>query len=218
MKRVIKGGGLVMFVIATHVASAQQCAVNFTGSSVQTFSLACGGISCTNLNLGKDTPMESGDVFIFDHPVVTISGNFSVNAEGGKIIIPLGVTVNVVSNFRLDSRNTGCSVANPCTFEIEVLGNLNIDENFDNKNLSVVWSGSGTVSIAGGYKNSNRGCTGCARLGCPNFNIDTAECKNENAPGAGSSRAGAGDLSHFSLQLTPRPTRTASTAVTTTQR
>lgn len=72
-------------------------------------------------------------------------------------------------------------MTNPCRFEIEVLGTLNVDENFDNKNLSLVWSGGGTVTVAGNYKNSNKGCTGCGSMSCPNFNIYRADCKNENA-------------------------------------
>ena len=177
-------------------ALGQNCDVDFPGTSTRYFSTVCGGTS-SNLTLGKNTFMGNGDSFTFDVSV-NIGGNVSVNAEGNaRIVIPLGVTVNVDGNFQLDQKNSGCSSSNPCIFEIEVNGTLNISQNFQNNLVRLVWSGSGTVTVGDNFENSSNGCMDCGSGGCPGFESDL-DCRDD---GAGCS---AGDFCdcHFKLVRT----------------
>lgn len=126
--------------------------------------------------------MGNWDVFTFDVPVVNISGNLSVNAQGsGRIVIPAGVTVNVAGNFQLDAQNSGCSAANPCLFIIEVNGTINFDANFQSNAMTVVWAGNGTVTVDDHFGNSASGCMRCSIFGCPTFQIDNTDCRDEGS-------------------------------------
>ena len=119
--------------------------------------------------------MGIGDVFTFNLPVINISGNILVNAQGsGKIVIPAGVTLNVAGNFQLDSKNSGCTSANPCIFEIEVNGTANFSGNFQNNLVTVIWSGTGTVVVDDNFENSSNGCMDCGLFGCPDFQINSS--------------------------------------------
>jgi HYR domain len=173
---------LVGLVHCTLPALAQDCDVDFPGIVLRNFSTTCGGPSASNLTLGKNTYMGTGDVFIFNLPVVNISGNISVNAQGsGKIVIPAGVTLNVAGNFQLDSKNSGCTSANPCIFEIEVNGTANFSGNFQNNLVTVIWSGTGTVVVDDSFENSSNGCMDCGILGCPDLQFNSG-C-NDNGSG-----------------------------------
>ncbi len=128
--------------------------------------------------------MGDGDSFTFDASA-NIRGNVSVNAEGNaRIVIPLGVTVNIDGNFQLDQKNSGCSLSNPCIFEIEVNGTLNFSKNVQNNLAKLVWSGSGTVTVDDNFENSSNGCMECGSGGCPNFNEDL-DCKDDGGCSTG---------------------------------
>lgn len=130
--------------------------------------------------------MGNGDIFIFNVPIINITGNIAINAQGsGKIVIPAGVTVNLDGNFQLDSKNSGCSSANPCVFEIEVNGNANFDHNFQSDLVTVVWSGTGTVVVGDNFKNSSNGCMECGAGGCPNFQVNFSDCKDDGGCSGG---------------------------------
>jgi gliding motility-associated-like protein len=161
----------------------QNCEVDFPGTAVRTFSGACGGSSSANLTLGKNTYMGNGDIFVFDAPaIINITGNIDVNAQGsGKIVIPAGVRVNLGGNFKLDSKNSGCTSANPCTFEIEVNGYANFTHHFDNNIVTLVWSGTGTVVVDDKLKNSSNGCMECAAGGCPTFQVNSSDCTDDGS-------------------------------------
>src|SRR5687767_13980692 len=112
-------------------AIGQNCDVDFPGTAARNFSSICGGSATDNLTLGKNTYMVNGYIFTFNVSTIDMSGNVDVNTQGdGTIIIPSGVTVNVGGNFQIDSKNSGCSISNPCSFEIEVNGTLNLANNF----------------------------------------------------------------------------------------
>ncbi len=173
---------VIAFVYFFLPVVGQNCDVDFPGTALRNFSGACGGTSTSNLTLGKNTYMGNGDIFTFNLPVVNITGNFSVNAQGsGKIIIPAGVTVNVDGNFQIDSKNSGCTPANPCTFEIVVNGSANFLHNFQNNVVNIVWSGTGTVTVEDNFKNSSNGCMACEAGGCPNFQVNSSECSDNGS-------------------------------------
>ena len=180
-------------------ALGQNCDVDFPGTSTRYFSTACGG-AVSNLTLGKDINMNNGDSFTFDRSV-DIGGNVSINAQGNaRIIIPSGVTVNVDGNFQLDQKNSGCSSSNPCIFEIEVNGALNISQNLQNNLVKLVWSGSGAVTVDDNFENSSNGCMDCGSDGCPGFESDL-DCKD------GSVGCSAGDFcAAISTSLAPQIT------------
>jgi gliding motility-associated-like protein len=171
---------IILFTFPFLPAIGQNCDVDFPGTAVRNFSLACGGVSSSNLRLGKNVYMGDGDIFIFDLPIININGNLSVNAQGsGKIVIPLGVTVNVSGNFHLDAQNSGCSAANPCIFEIEVNGQINFSHNFHSNIVTLVWSGTGSVVIDDHFKNLSSGCMNCGPDGCPDFEVNSSDCMDE---------------------------------------
>ena len=163
-------------------AAGQNCDVDFPGTASRTFSGSCGGSSSGDLELGKNINMGNGDTFTFDVPIVNINGNLHVDAEGsGKIIIPAGVTVNLGGNFQLHSKNSGCTAANPCVFEIVVNGYANFTDDFDNDLFILKWSGTGTVVIGDKFKNSNNACMSCGVGGCPNIQANPSDCKDEGS-------------------------------------
>ena len=127
--------------------------------------------------------MDDGDTFTFNSPsVINITGNLHVDAEGsGKIIIPAGVTVNVDGNFQLHSKDGGCTFANPCVFEIVVNGTANFDDNVDSEIFTLVWSGTGTVTVDDHLNNSSSGCMGCGAGGCPNIQVDPWDCDDNGS-------------------------------------
>ncbi len=172
-----------LLLLGSLSALGQNCSVDFPGTSARNFSMACGGTS-SNLTLGEDIYMGNGDSFTFDVSA-NIDGNVSVNAQGNaRIVIPSGVTVNVDGNFQLDQKDSGCSSSNPCIFEIEVNGTLNISKNFQNNLVRLVWSGSGTVNVDDNFKNSSNGCMECGSGGCPGFESDL-DCKDDGGCSAG---------------------------------
>jgi len=174
---------VIVFVNYNLPAVSQNCEVDFPGVALRNFSNTCGGSSVGDLELGKSINMNNGDTFTFDAPaVINITGNLHVDAEGsGKIIIPVGVTVNIDDDFHLHSKNGGCTSANPCVFEIVVNGTLNIDHNFDNELFTLVWSGTGTVTVDDNFKNSNNGCLDCGPSGCPNIQADPSDCDDDGS-------------------------------------
>lgn len=173
---------VILLFPAIHLAG-QSCDVDFPGTSVKTYSAACGSSSSANLTLGKSIPFGNGDVFTFDLPEITSTGNLEINAEGsGKIVIPAGVTVTLNGNIKLDTKNQGCSSGNTCTFTIEVLGTLIITGNFQNKISNVEWSGNGTVIAKDNFDND--GCMGCRSSGCPSIQVNKNKC-NDRQPCSG---------------------------------
>lgn len=171
------------------MALGQNCDVDFPGTANRNYTTSCGGPSTSNLTLGKDVNMNNGDVFTFNSPIVNIDGNLEVNAQGsGKIIIPAGVAVNIDGNFQLKSRNGGCTAANPCFFEIVVFGTLNISGNFQNNLVRLIWSGNGTVVADKHFDNSSNGCMNCGIFGCPDFQMDPSDCRDDG------SACGGGDF------------------------
>ncbi|HEX6227061.1 MAG TPA: HYR domain-containing protein, partial [Chryseolinea sp.] len=173
---------LLLFTSITVTATGQNCDVDFPGTALRSFSTTCGGVSSANLTLGKTVNMGDGDVFTFDRPVINIFGNLHVDARGnGKIVVPVGVTVNVWNNFKLDAKNSGCSAANPCTFEIEVNGTLNLFDDFDNSLVTIVWTGTGNVIVGDNFKNSSNGCMACGTGGCPGFDVDPGKCDDDGS-------------------------------------
>jgi gliding motility-associated-like protein len=204
-------GKVIVFafiVLRSLSALGQNCDVDFPGTSTQYFSTVCGG-SSSNLTLGNNTNLGNGDSFIFDASV-NIGGNVSVNAEGNaRIVIPSGVTVNVNGNFQLDQKNSGCSSSNPCIFEIEVNGTLNIQQNFQNNLVRLVWAGSGTVTVGDNFENSSNGCMDCGSGGCPGFDSNM-DCRDN---GAGCS---AGDFCDAITSSSP-PQITGQTPITINQ-
>jgi gliding motility-associated-like protein len=172
---------IIVSVLGTMNAIAQNCDVDFPGTAIRNFSATCGGSSVANLTLGKDINMANGDVYIFNAPaVINIFGNFAVDAQGsGKIIIPAGVTVNVYGNLKLDPKNSGCRSSNPCTFEIEVQGTLNLLDDVDNSLVNLIWSGAGAVNVVDNFKNSSNGCMACDAGGCPDFDVKPGECDDD---------------------------------------
>jgi gliding motility-associated-like protein len=165
---------------------SQNCEVDFPATATRSFSSACGGSTCSNLTIGKNTAMGNGDTFTFDLPVINISGNVEINAEGsGKIIIPAGVTVNIEGNIHLKSKNSNCTSSNPCVFEIVVNGTLNMDKHFRNDMVTVVWSGAGLVDANDKFENSSNGCMACGTGGCPDFNMDDDDCSDNGSECAG---------------------------------
>ena len=160
---------------------SQNCDVDFPGTAVRNFSATCGGSSVANLTLGKDINIGDGDVFTFNAPsVINVFGNFMVDAQGsGKIIIPAGVTVNVYGNLKLDPKNSGCRSSNPCTFEIEVQGTLNLLDDLDNSLINLIWSGVGEVNVVDDFKNSSNGCMACDATVCPAFDVKPWNCDDD---------------------------------------
>jgi gliding motility-associated-like protein len=170
---------IFMVTLLIVAAEAQNCTIDFPGISILNLSAICGP-NIDNLTLGKNVPIGNGDVFTFNHAVVNISGNLKVEASGsGKLVIPMGVTVIVDGNFQLDSKNSGCTSANACTFEIEVLGTLHIKQNIQNNLVTVLWSGSGKVIADNQFKNSSNGCMQCGTGGCPSFDLEMSKCKDD---------------------------------------
>jgi hypothetical protein len=91
---------LILFLVRGLSALCQNCDVDFPGTASRNFSSTCGGPSSSNITLGKNTNMGNGDIFTFNIPYVHVIGNIDVNAQGsGKIVIPVGVTVDVDGNF-----------------------------------------------------------------------------------------------------------------------
>ncbi|HYF68743.1 MAG TPA: HYR domain-containing protein, partial [Ohtaekwangia sp.] len=171
---------LTVFLNSSLPLFAQNCDVDFPGVVTRTFSGACGGTSTGNLELGINNNFSDGDVFIFDVPLVTITGNLHVDIEGnGKIVIPTGVTVDVKGHFDLHIKNGGCTPENPCTFTIEVNGNASFGKDFKNDAFTIVWSGTGTVSFEDKIRNSNDACMTCGPAGCPQFQADPSECRDD---------------------------------------
>lgn len=175
---------LLQFVTSTVLA--QNCDVDFPGTTTATFSAACGVSS--NLTLGKSTYMGNGDTFTFNAPsTININGNMTVNAQGsGKIIIPAGVTVNISGNFNLNQRNGGCSQSSPCAFEIVVNGTLRVSNNFQNSLQNLSWSGTGDVIVDHRFANDPTGCMKCGATGCPSFSVDTDDCNDQGQNCSGS--------------------------------
>jgi len=152
--------------------------VNFPGTSTLLFSTSCGGSSVSNLTLGQSPNFDDNDTFTFDSPAtITVTGGFLVNARGsGKIIIPFGVTVNVSGGFQLNPQSAGCESGNPCVFEIEVEGTLNVSGGLQNNLVMLVWSGLGTVDVDGAFENSTSGCMECSIPSCPAFPVGGGGC------------------------------------------
>ena len=168
--RNLKWIALLILCIASCALNAQNCEVDFPGSSTLTFSGECGGSTVDDLTLGKNTFIGDNDEFTFDSPAtININGNFQVNAQGdGKIVIPAGVTVNVSGNFQLDAQNSGCESGNACTFEFVVEGTLNVNSNLQNNLVTLIWSGTGTVDVDDNFEISSNGCMECGST-CPAF-------------------------------------------------
>ena len=140
-----------LLIISILASQAQDCDVDFPGTSTLLYSVDCSGDPTpSNLNFGLVTAIGDNDTFTFDSPAtITASGNFIINAEGsGKIIIPAGVTLNITGFMQLN-QSGGCSSGSPCTFEIVVNGTLNVSGNFQNNLTTLIWSGSGTVDVDG---------------------------------------------------------------------
>jgi gliding motility-associated-like protein len=165
-------------------AIGQNCDVDFPAVTITNYSSACGGTSINDLNLGKNVFLGNGDVFTFDTPIINASGNFNILAEGsGKIIIPLGVIVHLDGNIKFEGRNSQCTAANPCTFEVVVNGTLIIDGNLNSKMVNLVWSGIGMVTVGSNFDNT--GCMTCATSGCPGFDVIPTKCKDDAGCPAG---------------------------------
>lgn len=164
-------------------AWAQTCDVDFPGTGTTHYSAACGRPSSLNLRLGKNIAMADGDVFVFDSPAtITIIENFLVDAEGsGKIIVPSGVTVVINGNFQLDRRNSECSHANPCAFEIEVNGSIHFSQNLQNNLVNLIWSGAGSVVVDHQFENSSNACMSCNAGGCPSFKVSSTRCADKGS-------------------------------------
>jgi len=174
----------LMFSMLT--VSGQNCQVDFPGTSNRTFSGACGGPTVASLELGDNINLSDGDTFTFDLPVVNIFGNLHIDADGnGKIIIPAGVTVNVGGDVQFHNKNSECTSANPCVFEIVVNGTANFTDNVDNDLFTLVWSGTGTVVVGDKFRNSNQGCMDCGSSGCPNIQVDPSDCQDNGSSCAG---------------------------------
>lgn len=169
------------------LALAQTCDVGFPGTGTIHYSAACGRPSSLNLRLGKNIGMADGDVFVFDSPaMITISENFLVDAEGsGKIIVPSGVTVVINGNFQVDRRNSGCSHANPCAFEIEVNGTIHVSQNLQNNLVNLIWSGTGSVVVDHHFENASKACMTCNAGGCPGFQISSSDCTDKGSDCSG---------------------------------
>lgn len=165
---------------------AQNCDVDFPGTASRTFSGSCGGPTVNNLELGINFNLGNGDTFTFDIPVVNITGNLHIDVDGdGKIIIPAGVTVNVGGNVQIHNKNSRCTPSNPCVFEIVVNGNANFNKNFDNDVFTLVWSGSGTVTVDDKFRNSNDACMKCGTGGCPNIEVNPSDCRDDGTACSG---------------------------------
>ncbi len=149
----------------------QNCEVDFIGSSSQNYSGACAAATIDRLELGNTDYIGDNDVFTFDSPAnITITEDLMINAEGnGKIIIPAGVTVNVGRHIKFIPRDGGCENGNACTFEIIVNGTLNGAVDLENSLETLVWSGTGTVSITNHFENMTSGCMKCSDGSCPAF-------------------------------------------------
>jgi gliding motility-associated-like protein len=156
----------------------QNCDVDFPGTTTINYSNACGLSTLSNITLGKNIFFGNGDVFIFDTSV-TASGNVTLDAEGGgTIIIPAGVTVDIRGNLRIESKNSGCTLLNPCVFEIQVEGTLIVGGNLTSTLNTLMWSGDGTVIAESNFE--DRGCMSCELLGgCPDFQVIPAKCKDD---------------------------------------
>ena len=164
----------------------QNCNVDFPGPSARTFSGACGGPTVANLELGNVINMSDGDTFTFNIPIVNITGDLHVDADGsGKIIIPVGVTVNVGGNVQFHNKNGECTKANPCVFEIVVNGTANFTDDLDNDLVTLVWSGTGTVVVGDKFRNANNACMNCGAGGCPNIQVDPSDCRDDGSGCAG---------------------------------
>lgn len=170
----------VIFSLSVLPSLAQNCNVDFPGTSNAKFSTACGGSSTGDLELGKNVNLSDGDVFTFDIPIVTVTGKLHVDVEGnGKLVIPAGVTLNVEGGFDLHTKNAGCKPEAPCTFVIEVNGNATFSKDFQNDLFKIVWSGTGTVTFEDKIKNSKDACMSCGPGGCPRFEGNPAKCKDD---------------------------------------
>ena len=165
---------------------AQNCNVDFPGTAARTFSGSCGGPTVNNLELGITFNLSDGDTFTFDIPVVNITGNLHIDVDGnGKIIIPAGVTVNVGGNVQIHNKNSKCTPTNPCVFEIVVNGNANFGKDFDNDAYTLVWSGTGTVTVDDKFRNSNDACMQCGTGGCPNIEVNPSDCRDDGTACSG---------------------------------
>lgn len=173
-------------IFTTLNVKAQNCDVDFPGTAARTFSGSCGGPTVNNLELGINFNLGDGDTFTFDLPVVNITGNLHIDVDGnGKIIIPAGVTVNVGGNVQLHNKNGQCTPSNPCTFEIVVNGIANFDKDLDNDLFTLIWSGTGTVTIDEKLKNKNDACMDCGPMGCPNIDVNPSDCRDDGTCSGG---------------------------------
>lgn len=180
---------LVLLMISISPVLGQNCQLDFPGTSNLTFSGACGGPSVGNLDLGDNINMSDGDSFTFDIPVVNISGNLHIDVDGsGRIIIPAGVTVNVGGDLQIHNKNGKCTAANPCVFEIVVNGTANFTDDVENDAFTWIWSGAGTVVVGDKFRNTNQGCMDCGSGGCPDIQVDPADCRDDG------SNCGAGNF------------------------
>lgn len=177
---------VIVSILGTVSGFAQNCDVDFPGTAARTFSGSCGGPTVNNLELGIIFNLSNGDTFTFDLPVVNITGNLHIDVDGsGKIIIPAGVTVNVGGNVQIHNKNSQCTPSNPCLFEIVVNGNANFNDDVDNDVFTVIWSGTGTVTIDDKLKNKNNACMDCGAMGCPNIIVDPSDCTDDGSCSAG---------------------------------
>lgn len=150
---------IIIMILPAKKTYGQNCQVDFPGTSSLNFSETCGG-TIDDLELGKNVCLGDNDIFIFDSPsIITINGDLVIKTEGsGLIIIPEGVTVNVSGDFILDPVNGGCEPGSSCGFEIKVFGTLNLDKELTNTIATLVWPGTGTVSVIKDFGNSSNAC------------------------------------------------------------
>ena len=164
----------------------QNCDVDFPGTAARTFSGSCGGPTVNNLELGINFNLGNGDTFTFDLPVVNITGNLHIDVDGnGRIIIPPGVTVNVGGKVQIHNKNSRCTPTSPCVFEIVVNGNANFSKDLDNDVYTLVWSGTGTVTVDDKFRNSNDACMDCGAAGCPNIVVNPSDCRDDGTACSG---------------------------------
>ncbi len=171
--RITRGfvAGIILVILAgVYPLSAQNCDVPFPGSSTLQFSNTCGGATIGDLHLGSGDFLGNGDSFSFDSPsLITIDGNLHIDANGnGRIIIPPGVTVNVLGKVDLHSKDNQCDKNAACTLVFEVYGTLNVSDNLKNDVITLQWEGTGQVETLGRFENSSNGCMTCGN-NCPTF-------------------------------------------------
>lgn len=173
---------LLIGISSMHLINAQNCDVDFPGSSQLNYSTECGGGSVNNLTIGKSIAISTGDQFTFDSPaVINIQGNLGVNASGnGRLVIPAGVSVFVDGHMRFDPNNGGCEGDNPCTFTVVVNGHLRVLGGLKNNLTTLVWEGLGTVESVGKLENSSNACMSCG-ITCPDFPVSSEGCTDNGS-------------------------------------